>query len=72
MRSECIACEKVFRSVPEFDRHRTGEHGPGRRCMTTEEMIGKGWEALDTGMWRSPHVKKTAERLSNYFSESKK
>ena len=69
MRSECIACNKAFRSVPEFDRHRTGDHGPDRRCLTSDEMIENGWEILASGMWRSPHVKKMAERLNNYFND---
>jgi hypothetical protein len=35
---QCMACGKVFNSTSAFDRHRTGEHGANRRCMTADEM----------------------------------
>ena len=68
MKSECRGCLKVFRSVPEFDRHRIGDFGPYRRCLTTEEMYERGWKFLDP-FWQSPHTAKNAERLAKIFNE---
>jgi hypothetical protein len=51
----CTACNEDFSSVSAFDRHRTGtyahpysdEHPEGRRCLTPDELLTKGFH-LDT------------------------
>mgnify|MGYP003705397029 CR=1 FL=1 len=68
MKSECRGCLKVFRSVNEFDRHRTGDYDNHRRCMTTEEMYEKGWKFQDP-YWQSPKAAKNSERLAKMFNE---
>lgn len=52
----CMACHLSFSSQGGFDKHRTGPHNPRglRRCMTPEEMTGKGWTVSDEGMVRLP------------------
>ena len=51
-RCQCAACGKYFSRSSVFDKHRTGDYGGGRRCMTTEEMGAKGMRADATGVWR--------------------
>jgi hypothetical protein len=64
----CTGCGQDFTSTVLFDRHRTGDYGPGefkgnladwspelgRRCLDTEEMEAKGWELNDRGRWSDP------------------
>lgn len=50
-RCQCAACEKVFSRTSVFDKHRTGEYGKDRRCMTTEEMQAKGFTLTSAGVW---------------------
>lgn len=38
----CRACGERFNSVAGFDMHRVGVHGVDRRCLTPEEMRGRG------------------------------
>lgn len=47
--NQCTKCHKFFKSGAGFTKHRTGEFGVDRRCMTTEEMlaIGMGLNARD-------------------------
>ena len=54
--STCMACSKEFRTTAEFDRHRTGQHGKDRHCMTTQEMQDEGWQLTTSNLWRSPHA----------------
>jgi hypothetical protein len=49
--NQCAGCEKYFNSSNAFDKHRTGEHGKDRRCMSTEEMTGKGMATNKGGWW---------------------
>lgn len=48
---QCMACGEYFNRVSTFDKHRVGEHGPERRCLTAEEMAAKGWSHNSRGLW---------------------
>lgn len=48
----CSACHLSFRSQSAFDKHRTGPYDGQRRCLTPDEMEGKGWSLDDKGDWR--------------------
>jgi hypothetical protein len=50
----CSGCGLDFKSVSAFDSHRTGRHGPERRCLTEQELRDKGFEPNDKGFWRKP------------------
>jgi uncharacterized C2H2 Zn-finger protein len=50
-RNECPTCDKLFKSVKAFDKHRTGEYGVNRRCLTEEEMLAKGMSKNRRGFW---------------------
>jgi len=47
----CTECHESFNSDTAFDRHRTGDFDTGRRCMTSEEMTGKGMSLNAKGWW---------------------
>ena len=49
--NQCQGCKEYFNSTGAFDKHRTGKHGVDRRCMTTEEMIAKGFSLNAAGYW---------------------
>jgi hypothetical protein len=73
--NQCSACGADFTSVELFDRHRVGTHEylfaperpDGRRCLTVEEMTGRGWEQNDRGRWLDPA---RAERARARFAEA--
>ena len=50
-RNQCQGCKEYFNSTFAFDKHRTGQHGVDRRCLTTEEMLRKGMVLRDDGFW---------------------
>lgn len=50
-RNKCPSCKLHFNSNAAFDKHRTGEHGKDRRCMTVEEMTDKGMATNKAGFW---------------------
>lgn len=50
-RCQCAACGKYFSRVSVFDKHRTGNFGRDRRCMTTEQMQARGMRELTLGVW---------------------
>lgn len=54
----CAECHETFSGTRSGDRHRTGEHhifrGPlRRRCLTADEMRGKGMVQNERGVWVS-------------------
>jgi hypothetical protein len=51
-RNQCAACGKYFNSNGAFDKHRTGQHGVDRRCMTTDEMLEQGMVLGEDEFWR--------------------
>lgn len=50
-KSLCRACGLYFNSTAAFDKHRTGQHGKDRRCMTVDEMKAKGMATNGRGYW---------------------
>lgn len=52
-RCQCTGCGEYFNRVSTFDRHRVGEHGVDRRCLTVEEMEAKTWRKNEAGFWLS-------------------
>jgi hypothetical protein len=50
-RNQCQTCKEYFNSNGSFDKHRTGNHGLNRRCMTPEEMQAKGMSLNNDGFW---------------------
>ena len=72
----CAACRADFTSVRLFDAHRVGVHAytfaeglrleppveNGRRCLSEEEMLGKGWAQNEKGRWYDPaHVEQARQ-----------
>jgi hypothetical protein len=50
-RNQCGGCKVFFNSVTAFDKHRTGEYGVDRRCMTVDEMSASGMSVNEAGYW---------------------
>jgi hypothetical protein len=51
-RNQCQGCKQYFTRTSVFDKHRIGEHGKNRRCLTPAEMIAKGMFVGADGVWR--------------------
>ena len=51
MRNQCQSCKQYFNSNTAFDKHRTGKHGSQRRCLTPEEMLGRGMSLNHANFW---------------------
>lgn len=52
-RNQCCGCHEYFNSTFAFDKHRTGEFGKDRRCLTSDEMRAKGMSKNAAGFWIS-------------------
>ncbi|MGF6903926.1 hypothetical protein [Paraburkholderia sp. GAS348] len=50
-RNRCGGCGEYFNSSYSFDRHRTGDFGKDRRCMTAEEMTARGMVKNKDEFW---------------------
>lgn len=50
-RNQCPSCGEYFNSTKAFEKHRTGDFGIDRRCMTREEMLAKGMAISGSGYW---------------------
>lgn len=52
-RCECTACGEHFNSISTFDRHRIGDSQSlnRSRCMSSEELILRGWSRSRLGFW---------------------
>ena len=50
-RCQCAACDEYFNSTAAFDKHRRGEHGVDRYCLTPEMMLEKGMSRNTAGFW---------------------
>tara|TARA_R110000822_G_scaffold9644_1_gene37247 strand:+ start:197 stop:421 length:225 start_codon:yes stop_codon:yes gene_type:complete len=50
-RNQCPGCGHFFNSTYAFEKHRKGEHGVDRRCLTPDEMEGKGMSINASGFW---------------------
>ena len=59
----CSACDQDFGGERAFDLHRVGDHAydytvqhpDGRRCLTPDEMLGRGMYLNSSGRWSQPH-----------------
>lgn len=59
-RNQCRGCMAYFNSTFAFDKHRTGEYGKDRRCLTTDEMTAKGMSINAAGFWISSAMPESA------------
>ncbi|CAB4171394.1 hypothetical protein UFOVP1095_17 [uncultured Caudovirales phage] len=50
-RNQCPTCKLYFNGNAAFDKHRTGEFGKNRRCMSQDEMQGRGMAVNAAGFW---------------------
>lgn len=53
-RAQCPTCRECFNSDSAFDRHRVGSYDDPknrRRCLTTEQMVSKGFKTNAKGYW---------------------
>lgn len=50
-RCQCAVCGEYFNSTAAFDKHRTGDYGPDRRCRTPFEMTEAGMAVSQRGWW---------------------
>lgn len=50
-RNQCQGCKAYFNSTAAFDKHRAGQHGVDRRCLTEAEMLAKGMAQNSGGFW---------------------
>jgi hypothetical protein len=58
-RNQCQGCKAFFNSTFAFDKHRTGDFGKNRHCLTADEMTAKGMDKNAAGFWISsamPHI----------------
>lgn len=71
-REHCPACHETFNSGYAGDMHRTGDwtEASPRRCLTPDEMRGRGMGQTAEGYWissadsREDHSPQTAEQDS--------
>ena len=56
-KSLCTGCDRIFKSVGSFDKHRIGEYtlksSMPRRCLSEDEMRAKGMVQNEKGWWIS-------------------
>ena len=71
-RNQCRGCKEYFNSSAAFDKHRTGQHGVDRRCMTEAEMFGKGMELNAAGYWVGSRMDNAtlAKRVGSHDQEA--
>ena len=50
-RNQCQGCKVYFNSTAAFDKHRVGEFGGGRRCLSEDEMLAKRMDRNAFGFW---------------------
>ena len=56
-RNQCPTCSEYFNSSRSFEKHRIGPFND-RKCMTKDEMTGKGMSKNRKGFWitaQMPH-----------------
>ena len=56
-RNQCSGCKQYFNSNGAFSKHRTGQHGIDRRCMTADEMRAVGMILRPDGFWIGSEMK---------------
>lgn len=52
-RNQCQGCKSYFNSTTAFEKHRVGEFGVDRRCLSADEMQAKGMKVNADGFWIS-------------------
>lgn len=57
-RNQCGSCGEYFNSTHAFEKHRHGEFGVDRRCLTVGEMGAKGMVYGEDGFWRGSAMQK--------------
>jgi hypothetical protein len=60
-RNQCPGCGLYFNSTFAFEKHRTGDFGKDRRCLTIPEMEAKKMALNGAGFWVSE--KKPEDRI---------
>ena len=60
-RCQCPTCGDYFTSTRAFNRHRVGQFGNDRRCLTADEMDAAGFERNARGFRGEPG------RVATYF-----
>ena len=62
-RCQCTACGEYFSSERSFDRHRIGQFGIDRRCMTADAMTADGWARNARGFWLTPDPRRAGAAI---------
>jgi hypothetical protein len=52
-RCQCSGCGEYFNSDTAFEKHRIGQFGVNRRCMTPAEMLAAGMSRNAADWWIS-------------------
>lgn len=68
-RNQCAGCGELFNSTHAFDKHRRGEFGSGRRCLSAEQMSAAGMVLSADGFWRGSAM--PAELLAQVSTEAR-
>jgi hypothetical protein len=68
-RNQCCGCGQFFNSTFAFEKHRVGEFGKDRRCLTVPQMQAKGMSVNAAGFWISSAMPEDVSR-SRPMSES--
>lgn len=55
-RNQCGSCNEYFNSTHAFEKHRHGDFGIDRRCMTPFEMTERGMFVGGDGFWRGSRM----------------
>lgn len=62
----CRGCGEYFNSVYAFDRHRVWASPVVQRCLTDEDMVGKGMTINSSGFWiTAPYRKHRLKRATS-------
>jgi len=59
---QCAVCGLHFNSTYAFDKHRAGEYGVNRHCLTADQMRAKGMSENSAGWWVSEASPRAQER----------
>jgi hypothetical protein len=72
-RCQCPTCAEYFNGVQPFDKHRVGDIGKDRRCLTVAEMQARGWMRSPAGFWSEradPHARPRAHVFAAHRAPS--
>ena len=65
-RCQCVVCGDHFGNAVGFDRHRIGDYEVSRRCLTAQEMTGRGWIRNERGFWLTPDPRRAGVALQGH------